>query len=157
MTSDFVPPLEDPAMQPRIIVGIAIIVGLIGFLAVTGWEQGKTYYLTCDEVAERREEITDTRIKLAGNVVDGTIKRDGDILNFDLEYEGARFSVRYIGMDPVPDTFKDGVEAVVDGRFAQDGTFNGQSIQAKCASKYEAEYGPEAEHPEEVALDQPTA
>ena len=39
----------------------------------------------------------------------------------------------------------------------EDVLFTGQKIQAKCASKYEAEYGSEAEHPDEVPMDQPTA
>ena len=130
-------------MQTRIVVGILIILGLVGYLAFVGFEEGRSYYLTCDEVAERGTEIIDDNIRLAGTVVDGTIRRDGDILLFDLEYEGARYVVRYVGMDPVPDTFKDGVDAVVDGQLKPDGTFEGRKIQAKCASKYEAEYGEE--------------
>ena len=134
-------------MQARVVVGIAIIVALVGYLSFLGFEEGKSYYMTCDEVAARQAELTDTKIKLAGVVVDGSIRRDGDILNFDLEYEGHRYTVRYVGMDPVPDTFKDGVEAVVDGQLGSDGTFTGQKIQAKCASKYEAEYGPDSAEP----------
>jgi len=144
-------------MQARIIIGITVIVGLVAYLSFLGFEEGKAYYLTCDEVAERQSELGESRIKLAGNVVQGSIARDGDILKFVLEYEGHSFPVRYVGMDPVPDTFKDGVEAVVDGQFSPDGTFTGQTIQAKCASKYEAEYGPDEEHPDEVQMDQPTA
>jgi cytochrome c-type biogenesis protein CcmE len=131
-------------MQARVVVGIVVIVGLVGYLSFLGFEEGKSYYMTCDEVYQRQAELTDARIKLAGVVVDGSIRRDGDILNFDLEYEGHRYTVRYVGMDPVPDTFKDGVEAVVDGQLGADGTFTGQKIQAKCASKYEAEYGPDS-------------
>ena len=144
-------------MQARIVVGITIIVGLVAYLSFLGFQEGKAYYLTCDEVAERQGELQDHRIKLAGNVVAGSITRDGDILNFDLEYEGARFSVRYVGMDPVPDTFKDGVEAVVEGQLHDDGTFTGQKIQAKCASKYEAEFEAGEQHPDEVPMGQPTA
>ncbi len=128
-------------MQARIVIGIAVIVGLVGYLAFIGYEEGRSYYLTCDEVAAQQSRLVDTRMKLAGNVVDGSIRRDGDVLHFELEYEGARYPVRYVGMDPVPDTFKDGAQAVVDGRLLADGTFEGQKIQAKCASKYEAEYG----------------
>lgn len=133
-------------MQARIIIGITLILGLVGYLAFIGYEEGRSYYLTCDEVAAQQADYVDTKLKLAGNVVDGSIKRDGDILVFQLEYEGATYAVRYVGMDPVPDTFKDGVEAVVDGRLLTDGTFEGKKIQAKCASKYEADY--EDEHPE---------
>mgnify|MGYP006303305479 CR=1 FL=1 len=145
-------------MQARIVIGIALIVGLVAYLSFLGFEEGKAYYLTCDEVAERQGELKDHRIKLAGNVVAGSIARDGDILNFVLEYEGVQFAVQYVGMDPVPDTFKDGVEAVVDGQLQTDGTFQGQKIQAKCASKYEAEVEAEsAEHPESIPADRPTA
>lgn len=144
-------------MQARIVLGITLIVGLVAYLSFLGFDEGKAYYLTCDEVAERQGELSNARIKLAGAVVDGTIRRDGDILTFTLEYEGVQFPVRYVGMDPVPDTFKDGVEAVVDGQLGTDGTFTGQKIQAKCASKYEAEYGPEDVHPDDVPADQPTA
>ena len=131
-------------MQARIIVGIVIIVGLVGYLAFVGFEEGRSYYVTCDEVAAAESEFTNTNLKLAGVVVDGSITRDGDILTFTLEYDGATYPVRYIGMDPVPDTFKDGVEAVVDGRLLADGSFEGKKIQAKCASKYESD-GPEVE------------
>ena len=127
-------------MQTRIIVGIALIVGLASYLAFTGFEEGRAYYLTCDEVAADRANLVDTNIRLAGNVVEGSIQRDGDILSFELEYEGVTYPVRYVGLDPVPDTFKDGVGAVVDGKLNSDGLFVGEKIQAKCASKYEADY-----------------
>ena len=109
-------------MQARIIVGIIIIVGLVGYLAFVGFEEGRSYYVTCDQVAASEGEFTNTNLKLAGVVVDGSITRDGDILTFELEYDGATYPVRYIGMDPVPDTFKDALEAVVDGRLLADGT-----------------------------------
>jgi cytochrome c-type biogenesis protein CcmE len=141
-------------MQVRIIAGIIIIVGLVGYLAFVGFEEGRTYYMTCDEVAAKEAELTNTNLKLAGVVVDGSIARDGDILTFKLEYDGATYPVRYTGMDPVPDTFKDGVEAVVDGRLLADGSFEGKKIQAKCASKYESD-GPEVQ--EGYGTPEPTA
>jgi cytochrome c-type biogenesis protein CcmE len=141
-------------MQVRIIAGIIIIVGLVGYLAFVGFEEGRTYYMTCDEVAAKEAELTNTNLKLAGVVVDGSIARDGDILTFKLEYDGATYPVRYTGMDPVPDTFKDGVEAVVDGRLLADGSFEGKKIQAKCASKYESD-GPDVQ--EGYGAPEPTA
>ena len=45
------------------------------------------------------------------------------------------------GTAPLPDTFKDGAEALCDGSYQADGTFEAKTVQAKCASKYEAEYG----------------
>ena len=48
--------------------------------------------------------------------------------------------VRYIGTAIIPDTFTDGSKALVEGTIAPDGTFHARHIEAKCASKYEAEY-----------------
>jgi cytochrome c-type biogenesis protein CcmE len=47
-------------------------------------------------------------------------------------------NVVYTGADPLPDTFKDGSQAVADGKLASDGVFHATKVQAKCASKYEA-------------------
>lgn len=132
-------------MGTRVIVGILLILGMVGYLAYVGYDEGKAYYHTCDEVAAMGTSAVGADIRLAGNVVEGSIQKDGEIVrSFELEYEGARYTVNYLGTDPVPDTFKDGVEAVVDGQLADNGVFEGQKIQAKCASKYEAEYGPES-------------
>ena len=40
--------------------------------------------------------------------------------------------------DPLPDTFVDNSQALVEGRLAPNGTFVADKVQAKCASKYEA-------------------
>jgi len=53
----------------------------------------------------------------------------------------SRLKVAYSGIDPLPDTFKDGAQALADGKLGQDGTFVAGKIQAKCASKYEAKPG----------------
>ena len=46
--------------------------------------------------------------------------------------------VVYSGIDPLPDTFKGGAQALADGKLGPDGVFQASKIQAKCASKYEA-------------------
>ena len=52
--------------------------------------------------------------------------------------QGKDLSVSYIGNDPLPDTFKDGAQALVEGRLMPEGGFVAEQVQAKCASKYEA-------------------
>jgi len=43
--------------------------------------------------------------------------------------------------DPLPDTFKDGAQCLVEGKVQPDGRFVAETVQAKCASKYEAAPG----------------
>ena len=47
----------------------------------------------------------------------------------------------YVGTDPLPDTFKDGAQCLVEGKVQPDGRFVAETVQAKCASKYEAAPG----------------
>ena len=65
------------------------------------------------------------------------LSRDGRV-DFYLEEQGKAMPVSYVGRDPLPDTFKDGAQALVEGRMRPDGSFEAEQIQAKCASKYEA-------------------
>jgi cytochrome c-type biogenesis protein CcmE len=49
--------------------------------------------------------------------------------------------VVYDGAEPVPDTFRDGAQALADGKMGPDGVFRASKIQAKCASKYQSKPG----------------
>ena len=52
--------------------------------------------------------------------------------------KGKSLPVSYVGSDPLPDTFVDKSQALVEGSLAKNGSFVAEQVQAKCASKYEA-------------------
>jgi len=138
--------------QFRFAVGIAIILSAIAYFAVAGYNEGKAYYRTIDEVAAM-DPADGRRLRVAGIVQEGSIERDGRKLAFTLTQDPAyTMTVHYVGSEPVPDTFKDRAEAIVEGRRRADGSFEADHIQAKCASKYEAQYGANAQHPTEDKL-----
>lgn len=131
--------------KARFTAGIAVIVIAIGYFAVSGFQEGKAYYRTVEEVHAMGDDVKGKRLRVAGTVSAGTIRRNGTEITFQIEQEDHQLAIRYVGSAPVPDTFKDGAEAVVEGHCLEDGTFEADQIQAKCASKYEAKYGnPEA-------------
>jgi cytochrome c-type biogenesis protein CcmE len=73
-------------------------------------------------------------------VVPGTIQREegGRLIRFvvtDTAQGGRTFPVTYRGV--APDTFTDGVDVVVEGQLAENGTFEATTLLAKCASRYE--------------------
>jgi cytochrome c-type biogenesis protein CcmE len=125
----------------RFAAGFVVIVGAIFYLALSGFQEGKAYYRTLEELDALGPSADGKRLRVAGIVSDGSIQREGAQVTFQLEQEHRRLLVRYTGEDPVPDTFKGGVEAVIEGERRADGSFEADQIQAKCASKYEAEYG----------------
>jgi cytochrome c-type biogenesis protein CcmE len=112
------------------------ILGVIMWLAVSGIDESKAYYKTIDEVQAMEEQDLERRLRVAGDVMPGSIVRDGAIVRFTLAQDDLRLSVIYDGTEPLPDTFRDNAQALADGRMAPDGTFYAKRIQAKCASKY---------------------
>ncbi len=140
--------------QLRFAVGIGVILVAIAYFAFAGYQEGKAYYSTIDELNVMGERAEGKRLRVAGIVEPGSIVRDGKDVSFTLtQDETHTLAVRYSGSQPVPDTFKDGSEAIVEGERLKDGSFDADHIQAKCASKYEAEYGKDAQHPTDVDMD----
>lgn len=117
---------------------IAVIVGTLVWLAVGGIQEAKTYYVTVAELNQMGPAALGKRLRVAGDVEPGSIVRDGKSVRFTLRQEALLLPVVYEGIDPLPDTFRDGAQAIADGRLGSDGVFHADRIQAKCASKYEA-------------------
>jgi cytochrome c-type biogenesis protein CcmE len=116
---------------------ITAIVGTLSWLAVGGINQTKTYYKTIPELNAMGDRAKDTNLRVGGDIAPHSISRDGRVVRFTLMQENTKLPVLYDGIDPLPDTFKDGAMALADGRLQSDGTFHAKKIQAKCASKYE--------------------
>ena len=114
---------------------VAIVVVALGYLAWTGVEQSKSYYVTIKEL-RADQNIFAKRLRVAGNVAPGSIKRQGSHVEFSLVEEGRTLPVVYNGSDAPPDTFVDNAQAMAEGRFGRDGVFHATDLQAKCASKY---------------------
>jgi cytochrome c-type biogenesis protein CcmE len=114
---------------------LAIVVAL-GYLAYTGVEESKSYYVTIKELRDMGGSAYSKRLRVAGNVAPGSIKRTGTRVDFELVENDQVLEVAYSGTEPPPDTFKDNAQALAAGRFGPDGVFHANELQAKCASKY---------------------
>jgi cytochrome c-type biogenesis protein CcmE len=115
---------------------IAIIVIALGYLAYTGVQDSKSYYVTIKELNGMGSAAYAKRLRVAGNVAPGSIKRQGAHLEFQLVEQDRTLPVVYNGSEVPPDTFKDNAQALAEGKFGRDGVFHATNIQAKCASKY---------------------
>ena len=124
----------------KFIVGGAVVVAALAWLGFVGFQESKAYYITVDEYNSMRGELDGKTLKLAGDVVAGSIDRSKPQMEFVMGSPQTRIKVCYIGKEIIPDTFKDGSKALVEGSVAPNGVFLARHIEAKCASKYEAEY-----------------
>jgi len=114
----------------------AIILVALGYLAYTGVQESKSYYVTIKELHGMGDSAYTKRLRVAGNVQPGSIHRTGTKVEFTLVENDQLLQVVYSGTEAPPDTFKDNSQALADGSFGRDGVFHAKQLQAKCASKY---------------------
>jgi cytochrome c-type biogenesis protein CcmE len=114
----------------------AFILLLLAYLAYTGVQESKSYYVTIKELHKMGDGAYSKRLRVAGNVQPGSIRRTGTHLQFVLVEADQTLAVDYTGTEAPPDTFKDDSQALADGRYDRDGVFHAKQLQAKCASKY---------------------
>ena len=127
--------------KSKFVLGVGIIVGTLVWLGWVGVTESKTYYHTIPELATLSGSEARHRIRVGGDIRSGSIQRLPGRVDFVIEQEGKSLPVSYVGRDPLPDTFVDGAQALVEGRRMPDGRFVAEKVQAKCASKYEAAPG----------------
>lgn len=127
--------------QLKFFAGPAIIVLTLAWIGYSAFDANKAYYQTVSELyaMAAQDGLEGKRLKVAGDVVPGSIVENEDSVDFVISQEDQTLAVRYVGKGAIPDTFRDRAEAVVDGEYAGDGVFIATAMQAKCASKYESE------------------
>jgi cytochrome c-type biogenesis protein CcmE len=122
----------------RIGAAVVIILCSIVYLAITGANADKSYYVTIGELQAMGDKAYTRHLRVAGDVAPNSIERNGTNARFVLKEQGHTLSVAYQGIEPPPDTFKDGSQALAMGTYGRDGVFHATELQAKCASKYAA-------------------
>ena len=127
--------------QKTIRVAVSMAVVLTAVVGLMSLSLGETaaYYKHVDEVMAAPEQWYQKNLQLHGHVVDGSIMRRPNTLDykFKVQANGKVVEATYTGV--VPDTFKDGSEVVLKGRLSPAG-FAVQpkdGIMAKCPSKYD--------------------
>jgi cytochrome c-type biogenesis protein CcmE len=124
------------AFPSKLIILAAVIVAAIGYLIFTAVQTSAVYYLTVGELLAAGPTVHGQPVRVAGNVVPGSIQREPTslVVQFEAEDASGRIPVTYRGV--LPDIFGDSVEVVVEGKY-QDGTFTAATLFAKCPSRFE--------------------
>ena len=121
----------------KFIVAIAVIALTVSYLVYGGVKDTMVYYLTVEELKAQVPTVYDTRVRVSGTVVPGTIIKDtNNALEFQITDGTQNINVTYEGI--IPDIFADDVEAVVEGVYAKNDVFEADTLLAKCPTKYES-------------------
>lgn len=124
------------AKKRKFVIGGAIVLLAILYLMYSSMQDTTMYYLTPTELLNRTDVTPDQGVRLGGLAVDGTIKFDNSTrtLTFKVGDDQSQIPVVYKGI--IPDTFKEGIDVVVEGKLTPQGVFEANTLLAKCPSKY---------------------
>ncbi len=120
---------------------------IAGSLAVMVWATGskKTSSIMLADaslVVDKPAQYQEHELRVRGFVKPGTILRYGDKADFVMTLDGRELKVHFDGSTQLPDTFTDAAPVRADGRLSPDtaGLLVSNKVEAKCASKYDADY-----------------
>src|SRR4051812_10047082 len=95
---------------------MAIIVGSLIWLATAGISGSTTYYKTITELQQMGGSAQTRHVRVGGDVQGNSIVHEAGMVKFNLMQDKQILRVAYEGRDPLPDTFRDGAQALADGR-----------------------------------------
>jgi cytochrome c-type biogenesis protein CcmE len=127
---------QSRSQSVRIGIAVGIVLTVIAYLSVTAANANKSYYVTIQELHGMGAKAYTRHLRVAGNVVPGSIIHHGAGADFELRENANILRVNYDSTEPPPDTFKDNAQALAVGTYGHDGVFHATEVQAKCASKY---------------------
>ncbi|MDP1605127.1 MAG: cytochrome c maturation protein CcmE [Rhodocyclaceae bacterium] len=136
-------------MKPRhkriaLIVGGLAAIGIASTLVFQALDSNVAFFITPTEFTEGKAP-QGKAFRVGGMVREGSIRRDNLTVHFVITDTVKEVPVTYTGI--LPDLFKEGKGAVVQGKIGADGLFNATEVLAKHDENY---MPPHAQH----AIDQ---
>jgi len=131
--------------RAALIVGGLAAIGLAAAFVLNALDSNIALYVTPSEVAAGKAP-QGKAFRIGGMVKDGSLRRDNLTVHFLITDTAKDIPVAYTGI--LPDLFKEGKGAVVQGRFGTDGQFTATEVLAKHDENY---MPPEAQHAVEQA------
>ncbi len=119
----------------KFLFSTSLIILAVGYLIISTTSQTLVYYYSVEEVQSQLSSLQSRGIRISGKAAG--IETQGRECRFRVVGERESLAVVYQGL--LPDTFKEGSEIVIEGRWDPARQhFEATTILAKCPSKYEA-------------------
>jgi cytochrome c-type biogenesis protein CcmE len=131
-----VPPLATRRRPWGVLLGVAAIAVVLGYLAFSEVGKALVYYLTPTELMAKGTGAYDTTIRLGGLVKPGSKSGPDTDLSFVLT-DGST-EIRVHTSTAPPALLREGVGAVVEGRLGSDGVFEATQVLVKHDENYVA-------------------
>ncbi|HET7645483.1 MAG TPA: cytochrome c maturation protein CcmE [Candidatus Limnocylindria bacterium] len=131
----------EPALPPRrrpwgVLVLVAIVLAVVGYLAFSSVGNALVYYLTPTELLARGDAAIGETVRLGGQVKPGSVGGPATDLTFVLT-DGETDVTVHSTVAPTR-SFREGSGAVVEGRLGDDGVFEADQVIVKHDENYVA-------------------
>jgi len=97
-------------------VGLLVaVIAVLGVVLYQGLGNATTYFYNVDQAVAKRGELGTKRVRVQGNVVEGSVVRSSGGVDFELRYGGVTVPVQHSG-EP-PELFGPKIPVVLEGAF----------------------------------------
>lgn len=148
--------------NPKFLVGGLLILAAIVYLIVSSTQANAQYFLTIEELLNRKTEMANKDVRISGAVVGDSIKYDSSTLTLTftvvnipgdqkvIDAQGglaavlhtavvdtsrSRVNVVYKGVKP--DLLKNEAQAIMTGKLDANNNFTASELLLKCPTRYE--------------------
>lgn len=125
----------------RTVIGVAVIVGTLGYLVEAGIGANLVYFVTPTELFARQDPATGQPLRLSGTVEPGSVDWDADDLRLTFRLSDDAHAIPVESTGAPPHMFQDGIQVIVEGHLDAKGVFQANNLMVKHSN----EYGPEPE------------
>jgi len=127
-----------------IVVGLAAL-GVASALILSAFQENLVFFFSPSDVVAHKAP-RDRAFRVGGLVQEGSVKREGVLVSFNVTDTAQTIQVVYQGI--LPDLFREGKGVVAQGKLGADGVFRASEVLAKHDENY---MPPEAAHAVEQA------
>lgn len=125
------------ATRRKLMLGSAVVVLALGYVAFQGVRSSMVYYLTPTEF-RNRPDLYGYKVRLAGRVVPGSVEKAEGLARFEISDGITPYRVRFAG--PLPDLFAEGREVLVEGRMDTSGVLQASQVISTHPTEYKEKH-----------------
>ena len=120
------------------VVAIAVVLGVLAFLAFGGLGENLVYYWSPSELVASGDDAMGATVRLGGLVAPGSVDRSDDGLTLRFAVTDGKAQVPITTKSVPPAMFREGIGVVVEGSLAKNGEFQTQRLLVKHDNEYRA-------------------
>ncbi len=125
-------------MSKSKIIGIAVVVLAVAYLAFSGFTGASTsYFYKISELQQNPQVAQGKFIRVEGDIVKNSAKWDADKIKLTFTVTDGKNNLPVVYNDIKPDNFDEAIAAIIEGRIGSNGVLQAEKLMLRCPSKYE--------------------